>query len=135
MYITLDTLYHERGISPSPLVRYGLRYKLDTNVLTSYQERRVRKKQAKCKFSAFIACEKARSPRSLSVCSSSSYNINKRQPTEAYRMCSRGYLEATSGGESRPGDDGLDTTERARAREGDQEESRHRVLACVPSEY
>ena len=63
-----------------------------------------------------------------------SYYVNNRQPiiTEAaIETCSP--QACSSGGERVVGDG--ETQWKEHEREGDQKETRHRVLACVPSEY
>ena len=61
--------------------------------------------------------------------SSSSYYINNRQPKGSLLNV----LSRLAVGVRVDGDD--ETQWKEHEREGDQEETRHRVLACVPSEY
>ena len=61
--------------------------------------------------------------------SSSSYYINNRQHNGSLSNV----LSRLAVGVRVDGDD--ETQRKEHEREGDQEETRHRVLACVPSEY
>ena len=58
-----------------------------------------------------------------------SYYINNRQPNGSLSNV----LSRLAVGVRVDGDD--ETQRKEHEREGDQEETRHRVLACVPSEY
>ena len=58
-----------------------------------------------------------------------SYYINNRQPNGSLLNV----LSRLAVGVRVDGDD--ETQRKEHEREGDQEETRHRVLACVPSEY
>jgi hypothetical protein len=61
--------------------------------------------------------------------SSSSYFINNRQPNGSpSNVLSKLAVEVRVVGDG-------ETQRKDHEREGDQEETRHRVLACVPSEY
>ena len=64
---------------------------------------------------------------------SSSYYLNNRQPICSYRKPIEHVLSRLAVGVRVDGDD--ETHRKEHEREGDQEETRHRVLACVPSEY
>ena len=79
----------------------------------------------------FVVCVPCMTVCSSRVCVSVqfSYYINNRQPNGSLSNV----LSRLAVGVRVDGDD--ETQRKEHEREGDQEETRHRVLACVPSEY